>query len=255
MFRSRLRSQPTGLITMVCGLIITVSTTSPIHAASITNLHGSLHTSAGNDVDNAFVQFNPSPVPVFQTDMALFGGSASVSTYSLDQQALNIGFGHLRAATADSFAQSTGSFYFQVDEDTSYTLQGSYTSTGPGMILQAVSLVDLTNNQDLFLGEQISLATTNPTLTLGLEDGDYFNQRFGSTTGTLQRGVDYYLMYSAVLGQGSANGQPDNAQGQFSLALNDGAVGIVPLPASFWIGITMLGGLGMIRKARTHITA
>lgn len=136
---------------------------------------------------------------------------------------------------------------FMISSDTTFDLTGQFDVTDfatPARVSAQVRLRDLSTNTDLFYDRNDSVATLNESFTLGVaNDGDSFNNTYGSLTGSLQAGHSYELNYFYYLGGQSGSYQDVSANGCVTLSIG-GATGAgscgmnptsVPSPGSAWL--------------------
>lgn len=190
---------------------------------------------------------------------ATAGGERSTVTYDFSTTSLNIGFDQLRDGSAGARAQAYAYFSFQALEDTTYNLSGQYSvddfdNQHPSYAYLHAYLFDASLGMKVFESE-FSYATVDPQLSLDLTQntaGSLFTG-FGSLTGAIQAGHYYQLHYNvmnqSIFGDGGASGD-----GNISLTFGSASTAApVPLPGVAWMGLALLGGLGIKRGLRLRL--
>ncbi len=216
-----------GMIVFVMlGCVDSENSGSSHHNVNLSETRGSVFVPRASDIvgGEEMDTVIPAALP-FSADSIVTDGEASVtSSYSLSNDAFEISFSHSRVGASGSYALSNGAIYFSVDRDVAYEASAIYSAADPEgrRTFLRVSLVDFSIiDQPLLSGMQNSNTTRNQTFTLGQSDGDDFNANWGTLTGTLLAGRDYFLHYSASI-ESSPSPSASNATALGSVSLRLG---------------------------------
>jgi hypothetical protein len=160
------------------------------------------------------------------------------STSDLDSFTFSINFDHIRSGNKRSDARSTGLLAFSVmpGSEAQFDISGIYElSSGSDLIGVDVKLHDLATGVNLLSGggPHLSASSTAPVTV--------------DQVATLVDGHDYLLKYGFFVSQ-TAKKRDSGASGVGDLRLNVRSA--IPLPASVWMGMALVGCLGVVRAVR-----
>jgi hypothetical protein len=206
--------------------------------ASITITDHTTQSSAHDgDGMHEFVTFSGTAIPTSTSITATDGDSVSTTTINWSttgiQTVLSFDIQYERMGTrtlTSPFTDSSGNLYFIGDADCTYALSGEYQvtdngATDSGYLFQYAYLDDPTDSASLFDGIQQSQSTHDEQFTLGLSEGDTFNDVTGSLTGNLKAGHDYHFFFHAFTSAALEDDSGASGEGSFTLT-------IAPEPAS-----------------------
>ena len=127
----------------------------------------------------------PASTPYLYTASVAAASAWATTSYDLSDGGFEITFDHHRTGALGSSALSHGMISFSVDEDVTYIASGGYSASDPDgrHIKLAAQLRTSPLLSYLFQSSQMSLQTKDESFTLGLEEGDSFNLKAGSTHG------------------------------------------------------------------------
>jgi hypothetical protein len=191
-----------------------------------------------------------SPLTLPPTQSVTDGTDLSTATYSLSGTNFNVGFVQSRGgALPQAGASSNGTFFFKAtDQYTDFTLDGSYTYTSPRAFI-SVELYDQTSGADYYELQDVqnNLGLGAGTLIVGSQSPP------GSLSGALTLGDHYEFLWEAFTqAYPNADGGA-SATGNLGISFTDTAA--VPLPATAYAGLGLLGGLGCWMVARRRKVA
>jgi hypothetical protein len=173
------------------------------------------------------------------------GGTAAshLTRSAAGNTVFDVTFSGLRTGSKYSYAQSSGNDRLTVDVPTSFAVSGTSTMSGAGGLVLEYLIKHVATDTIIFYSAQRSGYTPNESFTLGLTEGDFYNNLIGSPTGLLQPGVDYQFYYTAYVYSYPVEQPPASHSGEITVIFAD-APNVVPEPATLAIW-SLFGAVGM----------
>jgi len=140
--------------------------------------------------------------------------------------------------------------YFTANQNLSYDIAGEVETIGDASTFFSFTLYDFTAGKYLFQNEQVSKNTIDEHLVLGQQVGDFHNYLYGSTTGNLFAGHDYWFEFGVTYQYSSDYA---GAGGAAANSFIDFHMGEVPVPEPSILTLLALGLAGLGFKRKTNL--